>query len=110
VDKVRYEFHEEGILDLMDAVGMKEILTEQGEIVANELRSTASEAENGPGGTIDGYADAGFEVIYEARGRRPRVVVKSNAPGDVALAAGFNYYRKKGQLHFLAALYKFMRG
>ena len=89
---------------------MEQILMEQGEKVAEELRATASDAENGPGGTIDGYAAAGFSVVYEPRGRRPRVVVKSNAPGDIALAAGFNYYRKKGQLHFLASLYKFIRG
>lgn len=108
--KTRVEWHEEGLIDVMDQLGMRSILTEAGQKVADELAATATVADNGPGGTIDGYSDAGFSVIYEPRGRRPRVVVKSNAPGDVAAAAGFNYYHKTGQLHMLAALYKFIIG
>jgi len=110
VAKTRIEFHESGVIDLMDELGMRAILTEAGQKVADELAATATVADNGPGGTIDGYSDAGFTVTYEARGRRPRVVVKSNAPGDVAAAAQFNYYHKTGQLHMLAALYKFILG
>lgn len=76
--------------------------------VASEAQATASDAEGGPGGTIDGYAAAGFSVVYQSRGgKRPRVNIVSNADGETAMAAHFNSQRKDGVGHLRAALYKF---
>lgn len=75
--------------------------------VKNEAQATAQSAQNGPGNTIDGYAEAGFSVEWEQRGSRPRVNIISNAPGDVALAAHFHTQKRDGVGHLRAALYKF---
>lgn len=66
--------------------------------------ATAQDAQNGPGGTIDGYAEAGFTSEVEVRSRRTRAVVRSNADGAIALAAHFNSQRKTGVAHLRAAL------
>jgi hypothetical protein len=79
--------------------------------IANKVRAeaqrTASSAENGPGGTISGYSGAGFSVEWEDRGKRPRANVKSNAPGETAMAAHFFSQKRDGVGHLRAALYKF---
>lgn len=67
--------------------------------------ATAQDAQNGPGGTIDGYAEAGFTAEWDARTKRPRAIIKSNADGQTALAAHFNSQRKTGVAHLRAALY-----
>ncbi len=84
------------------------LLMDTGYNVAAEASATASSAEGGEGGRITGYASAGFDVEFQARpGARPRVNVKSNAPGEVAMAAHFNSQRKNGVGHLRAALYRF---
>lgn len=84
--------------------GVKFTLQSVAAAVAAEAQRTAGDAENGAGGTIDGYASAGFSVQYEQRSRRPRVLIVSNADPDVALAAHFNSQRKNGIGHLRAAL------
>lgn len=87
---------------------VRNLLMQTGYNVAAEAKATASEAEQGPEGRITGYEAAGFDVEFETRpGARPRVNVKSNAPGDVALAAHFSSQRRNGVGHLRAALYRF---
>lgn len=84
---------------------VKALLMAQGAVVASEAESTASSAENGAGGRIDGYAAAGFSVQWEARGgKRPRVVITSNADSETATAAHFHTQRRDGIAHLRAAL------
>ncbi len=79
-------------------------------LVAAEAQSTAQSAQNGPGGTIDGYAEAGFSVVWEGRGgRRPRVNVVSNADINMSLRAMFYTMKRDGVDHLRAALYKFTK-
>lgn len=76
--------------------------------VASEAAGTASAAENGAGGRIDGYAAAGFSVQYESRGnKRPRVNIVSNADPKISMAAHFHTQKRDGVGHLRAALYKF---
>jgi hypothetical protein len=87
---------------------VRNLLMQTGYNVAAEANSTASDAEQGPSGRISGYASAGFSVEFQVRpGARPRVNVKSNAPGDIALAAHFSSQRRNGVGHLRAALYRF---
>lgn len=107
--KVRIVYDEQALTDLVaNNKYIRDELVGTAQKVAAEAQATASAAENGPGGRLDGYSDAGFRVDYESRGgKRPRVNVVSNAPADVALAAHFNSQRKTGVGHLRAALYKF---
>jgi hypothetical protein len=75
--------------------------------VANKARSTASDAENGSGGTISGYASAGFSVEVKKGTKRNEYRVVSNADPKISLAAHFNSQRKNGVGHLRAALYAF---
>lgn len=104
---VKIVIHEDALTDLVATnKNIRDELVGLAQKVASQAQATASDAENGPGGRIDGYADAGFSVDYESRGgKRPRVNIKSNASGDVALAAHFNSQRKNGVGHLRAALY-----
>lgn len=92
---------------LKDSKEVKKMLTNIGDKVAREAKRTASDAENGAGGTITGYKSAGFKVEYDTSGKIPVVKVVSNADGETATAAQFNSQRKNGIAHLRAALYKF---
>lgn len=108
---VKVQVHEQGIADLLEAnpAIRAQLMGVAGEVAA-AAQATAGEAENGPGGRIDGYADAGFSVVWEARGgKRPRVLVVSNAPIKTFLAAHFHTQKRDGIAHMRAALYKFTR-
>lgn len=106
--KVRIVFDEQGLADLVSRNKyIRDELVSAAQKVQSEAQATASDAENGGGGTIDGYASAGFSVVYEGRGgKRPRVNIVSNADGETAMAAHFNSQRKNGVGHLRAALYK----
>lgn len=86
---------------------VRDFLIGVGQQVASEAQATASDAENGAGGTIDGYAAAGFSVEWKRGVKRPEIHVNSNADGRIAEAAHFNSQRKNGVGHLRAALYKF---
>jgi len=75
--------------------------------VANKARATASDAENGSGGTISTYASSGFKVEVKKGNKRNEYRVVSNADPKVSLAAHFNSQRKNGIGHLRAALYAF---
>lgn len=103
--------HEEGIsafLEMNPSVRAK--LIGVAEQVAAEARATASSAEEGSGGTIDGYAAAGFSVEWQERGgKRPRVNVVSNADSETATAAHFHTQIRDGVAHLRAALHSVTR-
>lgn len=98
---------EQGIADLLEAnKDIRDALVKTAQDVANVAASTASSAEEGAGGRIDGYAAAGFSVEWEARGgKRPRVNVVSNADSETATAAHFHTQIRDGVAHLRAALY-----
>lgn len=88
--------------------GIRNLLMDTAKQVAGEAQATAQSAQEGPGGTIYGYAEAGFSVQYESRGNgRPRVNIVSNADPKMALAAYFHTLKRDGVDHLRAALYKF---
>lgn len=107
--KVRIQFDEGAFAEFIARNKyIRDALVYTAQDVAAEAQATASDAENGAGGRIDGYASAGFSVDFESRGnKRPRVNIKSNADGDTAMAAHFNSQRKNGVGHLRAALFKF---
>lgn len=87
---------------------IRDLLMNVAHDVQAEASSTASAAEKGPGGRIDGYAAAGFSVKWEQRGgKRPRVIIQSNADGETALKAHLYTQIVNGVGHLRAALYKF---
>ena len=105
---VKIEVHEQGIVELLERdKALRDSLVHQAQAIAAEAQATASSAEEGPGGRIHGYADAGFSVVWDGRGKRPRVNIVSNAPEDIALAAHFHTQKRDGVGHIRAALYKF---
>lgn len=106
---VRIEYDPIAVGELLNNPAMLELLMKIGEDVRSEAQATADDAQNGEGGTIDGYAQAGFSIELVGRGKRPRVDIRSNASPEVATAAHFNSQRKNGVGHLRAALYKFTR-
>jgi hypothetical protein len=85
---------------------VRDLLVSTAQAVASEAQATASDAENGPGGTITGYASAGFSVEWESRGgKRPRVNIVSNADPETTTRAHFYTQRRDGVAHLRAALY-----
>lgn len=106
---VKIVIHPEGLAELLETnPAIKNEMLAVGEAVAAEAQATASAAENGSGGRIDGYADAGFSASWDARGgKRPQVIVASHAPIETFLAAHFHTQKRNGVAHLRAALYKF---
>lgn len=84
---------------------VRDLLISTGQAVAAEAQSTASDAEGGPGGRLDGYAAAGFSVEWEGRAKRPRVNVRSNADGEMATRVHLASQKRNGVGHLRAALY-----
>ena len=104
--------HEDGIADFLSMnKQVRDMMVGVAQQVAATAETTANAAQKGPGGRIDGYAEAGFSVEWEARGgRRPRVNVKSNADPATALAAHFHTQLVNGVGHLRAALYEHSTG
>lgn len=89
---------------------IRDELVHTAQAVAGQAQATADSAQNGSGGRLTGYAEAGFAVEYQSRGgKRPRVNIKSNADPQTALAAHFYTQKRDGVGHLRAALYKFTR-
>ena len=85
------------------------MMTQMGRDVAAEAQATADAAQLGSGGTITGYAEAGFTVEWERRSRRPRVNIISNADEKTFLKAYFYTQKRDGVAHLRKALYKFTK-
>lgn len=99
-----------GIEDFLNNnASVKAIFTDLGEQVAAEAQATADSAQRGSGGTITGYAEAGFSVEWERRSGRPRVNVVSNADPETFLRAYFYTQKRDGVAHLRRALYKFTK-
>lgn len=105
--KPRVEIHPEGLTDLLaNNKGLRDALASVANDVAAEAKATASDAENGSGGRIDGYDAAGFSVKYVAGGPgRPGFEVHSNADPETATAVHFYTQKRDGVAHLRAALY-----
>jgi hypothetical protein len=105
VANARVVVHPEGLRALLiknpEVVGL---LKSQGMIVESEAASTAQDAQNGPGGTIFGYAEAGFTTEWKVRGKRPQVVVRSNASSEMATRVHFYTQKVWGVAHMRKAL------
>ena len=93
----------------MNDTKMDSLLFGVGQQVQAEAEATAPDAQRGPGGTIAGYAEAGFFVGIEDSGDRPICIVASRAEPEVAWAAHFYTTKRDGVGHLRRALYKFTR-
>ena len=83
------------------------LLQDVGAQVLAEAESTAVAAEQGSP-RLAGYADAGFTLVVEPRGERPRVVVISNAPYELFVRVLVSTAKHLGNGgHLRAALKKF---
>lgn len=103
----RIQSNPKGFAQLLQSAEMRTGLIRQGEKVAEQAQATADAAQNGAGGKISGYAEAGFSVVFEARGKRPRVIVKSNNTNPETLERVYWFTQKRdGVTHLRAALYK----
>lgn len=109
---VRVVVDEQGLAEFLQAnKSVRDALVSTAQQVAGAAQSTAPSAENGPGGSINGYASAGFTVEWESRGgKRPRVNIVSNADSETATAAHFYTQRRDGVAHLRAALYSVTGG
>lgn len=106
--KKGFEFDKKAFQDyILNDFKLNETLKNEAEKVASKARQTADDAENGPGGTISGYASAGFTVKVVKGSKRNEYRVVSNADPKISLAAHFNSQRKNGIGHLRAALYAF---
>jgi len=108
---VKVIVHEDGISQFLnDNKGVRDMLVAEAKKIAAEAQATADSAQEGTGGRITGYAEAGFSVEWESRpNKRPRVNVVSNADPKTSLAAHFHTMKRDGVAHLRAALYKFTR-
>lgn len=103
---VRVVVDEMGIAEFLETnPAIRDQVLGTAQAVAGRAQATASSAEEGAGGRIDGYAAAGFSVVWEARGgKRPRANIVSNADSETATAAHFHTQRRDGVAHLRAAL------
>ena len=102
---VRVQVHPEGLRDFLRTnKAMRDDIMREANKVKAEAERTASSAEEGPGGRIDGYADAGFDVQWESRSQVPRVNIVSLADKETFLAAHFHTIKRDGIAHMRAAL------
>jgi hypothetical protein len=72
--------------------------------VKGAAEATAQDAQNGAGGTLHGYAEAGFSVSWQARGKRPRLIITSDADPEMALRVHFYTQKRDGIAHLRKAL------
>lgn len=105
--KVRVEIHNDAVAEFLNQnKGVRDMLNSEAMKVKAFAEASAGAAENGAGGTIDGYAAAGFSIRWIMRGRRPRIEIISNADTKTATAVHFHTQKRDGVAHLRAALYK----
>jgi hypothetical protein len=103
---VKVKVDPQGVADFLRSnKGVRDLLNAQAQQVKARAEATASDAENGAGGTIDGYADAGFQIRWIMRGRRPRVDIVALADSETVTAVHFHTQKRDGVAHLRAALY-----
>ena len=92
---------------LQEDEGVKNILMIEARKVQAEMSATASSAERGSGGTLTGYAAAGFGIEVVKGKKRMSAIIYSKASSALAMAVHFSSQRRTGTGHIRAALYKF---
>ena len=103
--RVRIEIHEDGLRDLVSQNKyIRDELIRVGKNVKAAAEASAQDAQNGPGGRLEGYAEAGFDVIWDSRGKRPRVNIVSLADPAMALRVHFYTQKRDGVSHLRKAL------
>lgn len=102
--KVQIKFDDSAMQKLQSVPELKSLLMETGDRVHQAATSSAQDAQRGPGGTLYGYAEAGFEVTWEQRNKRPRVVVQSLADPVMSLRVHFYTQKRDGVAHLRMAL------
>jgi len=107
--KVRIETHDAAFRDFLKSDDMYKALKDTAEKVQAEAASTASDAEKGSGGRIDGYASAGFSIVKHVGGSRVSARIVSNADSETFLKAFFYTAKRDGVAHLRRALYKFTK-
>lgn len=108
--KVRIERHDDAFRAFLKSDDIYNILDIIADGVLAEAEATASDAEKGAGGNIDGYASAGFTKMKYKGGTRAEAIIVSKASEAIALAAHFYTQRRDGVGHLRAALYRFTKG
>jgi hypothetical protein len=104
--RVKVKVDPQGVADFLRSnKGVRDLLNAQAQQVKANAEASASAAENGVGGSISGYADAGFTIRWVMRGRRPRIDIVSNADSKTATAVHFYTQKRDGVAHLRAALY-----
>lgn len=103
--RAKIEFHQDGIEALLKDREITSLLKKQGDKVKAYAIATAQEAQNGPDGTLFGYAEAGFTSELDKRGKRPRVVVKANDTSGMQWRVHFSTIKRLGMAHMRRALY-----
>ena len=104
--KTKVVIDNEGIAEFLRLnPGVRMMMEAEAEKVKTIAQATASSAEEGSGGRIDGYASAGFDIQWVSRGKRPRIDIISNADPETATAAHFHTQWRDGVAHMRAALY-----
>lgn len=102
--RVKIVIHDEGLSDLLENPAVRQVLIGVAERVASAAESSAQEAQNGPGGRLEGYAEAGFKVKWQNRGKRPRVNITSLADPETAMRVHFYTQKRDGIAHLRKAL------
>ena len=88
---VRVEVDDQGLQEfLKQNKDIRDLLFSTANKVKSKAESSAQDAQGGPGGQLHDYAEAGFSVVWEPRGKRPRVNVVSNA--DPLMAVKVHIY------------------
>ena len=87
---------------------VRDMLAKTANNVLVEAQATADSAQNGAGGRVAGYAEAGFTIEWRTSAKRPQIRIVSNADGKTATAVHFYTQRRDGVAHLRAALYKFV--
>lgn len=104
--KTRVVIDNAGVADFLNHnKDVRDMLNREAQRVKAEAAATASEAERGPGGRIDGYASAGFSIKWIMRGKRPQVQIVSNADSKTVTAVHFYTMKRDGVAHLRKALY-----
>jgi hypothetical protein len=89
---------------LQENKDIRDLLISQAKIVQGEASSTAQDAQGGPAGKLTGYAEAGFDVEWQQRSKRPQVIVRSNADSETATRVHFSTQKRWGIAHMRKAL------
>lgn len=103
--KVRIEIHNEGLKQLLQQnKEIRDTMFKVANAVKAAAEQTADSAQNGAGGRLYGYAEAGFATAWDARGKRPRILISSLADPEMALRVHFYTQKRDGISHLRKAL------